>query len=165
MIPFNQVKLVFLFIINKNVNFECISIAKHIINLFNDKFKVKYIRKLVKKSYTPVVPIANTCSIGYPHDSRADNAAYRHDRRADNAAYRHDRRADSLSRCWLNWCSLGLFTIFRFVFNSDSDDFGQCPPTVKEKLISSEKSSSSCIQSILNVALISFQNCPLFNSE
>ena len=98
MILFNQVKLVFLFIINKNVHFECISIAKHIINLVNDKLKVKYIRKLVKKSYTPVVPIANTCSIGYPHDSRADNAAYRHDRRADNAAYRHDRRADSLSR-------------------------------------------------------------------
>ena len=46
----------------------------------------------------PVVPIANTCSIGYPHDGLADNAAYRHDRRADNAAYRHDRRADSLSR-------------------------------------------------------------------
>ena len=45
------------------------------------------------------MPIANTCSIGYPHDGRADNAAYRHDRRADNAAYRHDRRADSLSRC------------------------------------------------------------------
>ena len=44
------------------------------------------------------MPIANTCSIGYPHDSRADNAAYRHDRRADNAAYRHDRRADSLSQ-------------------------------------------------------------------
>ena len=43
------------------------------------------------------MPIANTCSIGYPHDRRADNAAYRHDRRADNAAYRHDRRADSLS--------------------------------------------------------------------
>ena len=55
-------------------------------------------RKLVRKSYTPVVPIANTCSIGCPHDGRADNAAYRHDRRADNAAYRHDRRADSLSR-------------------------------------------------------------------
>ena len=55
-------------------------------------------RKLVRKSYTPVVPIANTCSIGYPHDGRADNAAYRHDRRADNAAYRPDRRADSLSR-------------------------------------------------------------------
>ena len=53
--------------------------------------------KLVRKSYTPVVPIANTCSIGYPHDGWADNAAYRHDRRADNAAYRHDRRADSLS--------------------------------------------------------------------
>ena len=53
--------------------------------------------KLVRKSYTPVVPIANTCSIGYPHDSRTDNAAYRHDRRADNAAYRHDCRADSLS--------------------------------------------------------------------
>ena len=52
-------------------------------------------RKLVRKS--PVVPIANTCSIGYPHDGRADNAAYRHDRRAYNAAYRHDRRADSLS--------------------------------------------------------------------
>ena len=43
------------------------------------------------------MPIANTCSIGYPHDGRADNAAYRHDRRADNAANRHDRRADSLS--------------------------------------------------------------------
>ena len=43
------------------------------------------------------MPIANTCSIGYPHDGRADNAAYRHDRRADNAAYQHDRRADSLS--------------------------------------------------------------------
>ena len=55
-------------------------------------------RKLVRKSYTPVVPIANTCSIGYPHDGRADNAAYRHDRRADNAAYRHNRRADSLSQ-------------------------------------------------------------------
>ena len=55
-------------------------------------------RKLVRKSYTPVVPIANTCSIGCPHDGRADNAAYRHDRRADNAAYRHDRRADSLSQ-------------------------------------------------------------------
>ena len=53
--------------------------------------------KLVRKSYTPVVPIANTCSIGYLHDGRADNAAYRHDRRADNASYRHDRRADSLS--------------------------------------------------------------------
>ena len=52
---------------------------------------------LLRKSYSPVVPIANTCSIGYPHDGRADNAAYRHDRRADNAAYRHDRRADSLS--------------------------------------------------------------------
>ena len=51
-------------------------------------------RKLVRKSYTPVVPIANTCSIGYPHDGRADNAAYRHDRRADNTGYRHDRRAD-----------------------------------------------------------------------
>ena len=25
------------------------------------------------------MPIANTCSIGYPHDGRADNAAYRHD--------------------------------------------------------------------------------------
>ena len=57
------------------------------------------------------MPIANTCSIGYPHDSRADYAAYRHDRRADNAAYRHDRRADSLSpmlhidfdlACWLS---------------------------------------------------------------
>ena len=59
-------------------------------------------RKLVKKSYTPVVPIANTCSIGYPHDGRADDAAYRHDRLADNAAYRHDRRADSLSlQNWL----------------------------------------------------------------
>ena len=62
------------------------------------KLIIEYMRKLVRKSYTPVVPIANTCSIGYPHDGRADNAAYRHDRRADNAAYRHDRRADSLSR-------------------------------------------------------------------
>ena len=44
------------------------------------------------------MPIANTCSIGYPHDGRADNAAYRHDRHADNAAYRHDRRADSLAQ-------------------------------------------------------------------
>ena len=43
------------------------------------------------------MPIANTCSIGYRHDGRADNAAYRHDRGADNAAYRHDRRVDSLS--------------------------------------------------------------------
>ena len=43
------------------------------------------------------MPIANTCSIGYPHDGRADNAAYRHDRRADKRRYRHDRRADSLS--------------------------------------------------------------------
>ena len=31
------------------------------------------------------MPIANTCSIGYTHDGRTDNAAYRHDRRADNA--------------------------------------------------------------------------------
>ena len=90
--------LVFLFIINKIVNFECISIAKHIINLFNDKLIIEYMRKLVRKYYTPVVPIANTCSIGYLHDGRADNTAYRHDRRADNADYRHDRRADSLSR-------------------------------------------------------------------
>ena len=65
-------------------------IAKTIINLFNDKLIVKCIHKLVGKSYTPVVPIANTCSIGYRHNSRADNAAYRHDRRADNAAYRQD---------------------------------------------------------------------------
>ena len=43
------------------------------------------------------MPIANTCSIGYPHDGRADNTAYRHDRRADKRRYRHDRRADSLS--------------------------------------------------------------------
>ena len=70
-------------------------------------------RKLVRKSYTPVVPIANTCSIGYPHDGRADNAAYRHYRRADNAAYRHDRRADSLSRKWLAFFkSLYLFLSF-----------------------------------------------------
>ena len=88
--------LVFLFIINKIVNFECISIAKHIIYLLNDKLIIEYIRKLVRK-YTPVVPIANTCSIGYPHDGRADNTAYRHDRHADYADYRHDRRADSLS--------------------------------------------------------------------
>ena len=43
--------LVFLFmIINKNVNFECILIAKHIINLFVDKLIIEYIRKLVRKS-------------------------------------------------------------------------------------------------------------------
>ena len=42
--------------------------------------------------------ISNTCSIGYPHDGRADNAAYRHDRRADKRRNRHDRRADSLSQ-------------------------------------------------------------------
>ena len=53
------------------------------INSFNDKLMVKCIRKLVRKFHNPVVPIANTCSIGYPHDGRADNAAYRHDRRAD----------------------------------------------------------------------------------
>ena len=71
-------------------------------NILNAKLIIEYMRKLVRKSYTPVVPIANTCSIGYPHDGRADNAAYRHDRRADNAAYQHDRRADSLShRYWL----------------------------------------------------------------
>ena len=62
---------------------------------FNDKVIVQRIRMLVRKSYTPVVPIANTCSIGYPHDGRVDNAAYRHDRRADNAANRHDRRASA----------------------------------------------------------------------
>ena len=84
--------------LKKNVNFECISIAQHIINLFNEKLIGQCICKLVRKSYTPVVPIANTCSIGYLHDGRADNAAYLHDRRADNAAYRHDRHADSLSR-------------------------------------------------------------------
>ena len=39
-IQFTSAKLVFLFIINKNVNFECISMAKHIINLFNDMLKV-----------------------------------------------------------------------------------------------------------------------------
>ena len=60
--------VVFLFIINKNVNFECISIAKHIIYFL-------LILKLVRKS-SSVVPIASTCCIaGYPHDSRADNAA------------------------------------------------------------------------------------------
>ena len=95
--------LVFLFIINRIVNFECISIAKHIINLFNDKLIIEYIRKLVRKYYTPVVPIASTCSIGYPHGGRADNTAYQHDRRADNADYRHDRQADSLSRT-LHYC-------------------------------------------------------------
>ena len=71
-----------------------------------------HIRKLVRKSYTPIVPIANTCSIGYPHDGRADNAAYRHDRRADKRCYRHDRRADSLSRalqCHLWGCPESSF--------------------------------------------------------
>ena len=76
MIQFTSAGLVFLFIINKNVNFECISIAKHIINLFNDKLIVQYICKLVRKSYTPVVPTANTCNFSYPLDGRADNAAY-----------------------------------------------------------------------------------------
>ena len=59
---------------------------------------VKCISKLVSRSHSPIVLIANTCSIGYPHDGRADNAAYRHDRRADKRCYRHDPRADSLSR-------------------------------------------------------------------
>ena len=45
------------------------------INSFNDKLMVKCMRKLVRKFHNPVVPIANTCSIGYPHDGRADNAA------------------------------------------------------------------------------------------
>ena len=61
-----------------------------IISLFNDKLIVicySCMRKLVRKSYTPVVPIANTCSIGYPHDGRANNAAYRHDRRADSLSH------------------------------------------------------------------------------
>ena len=43
------------------------------------------------------MPIANTCSIGYPHDCLADNATYRQDRRADKRHYRQDNRADSLS--------------------------------------------------------------------
>ena len=38
------------------------------------------------------------CSVGYPHDDQADNAAYRHDHRADE---RHDRRADSLSPLYI----------------------------------------------------------------
>ena len=76
--------LVFLFIIKKNVNFECISIAKHIINVFNEKLIVYCICKLVRKSCTPV----NTCSIGYPHDGRANNTAYRHDRRADSLSHK-----------------------------------------------------------------------------
>ena len=58
----NQIKLVYM--INKNVNFECMAIAKHIINLYNDKLIVKCILMLVKNFYTPVVPIANTCIIG-----------------------------------------------------------------------------------------------------
>ena len=113
---FIKSNLVFLFIINKNVNFECISIAKHIINLFNDKLIIEYIRKLVSKSYTPVVPIAKTCIIGYPHDSRAYNAAYRHDRRADNAAYRHNCRADSLSQLIICVTSLLTVIMLRFIF-------------------------------------------------
>ena len=76
-------------------------------------------RKLVRKSYTPVVPIANTCSIGYPHDGRADNAAYRHDRRADNAAYRHDRRADSLSRRYIAHTNLLSFCRETLLSNFD----------------------------------------------
>ena len=51
-------------------------------------------RKLVRKSHTHIVPIVNTCSIGYPHDGRADNATYQHHHRhhADKQRYRHDRR-------------------------------------------------------------------------
>ena len=44
-----------------------------------------------------VVPIVNTCSTGYPHDSLADNAAYRHDGLADKRCYRHDHSVDSVS--------------------------------------------------------------------
>ena len=74
---------------------------------------------LVRKSYTPVVPIANTCSIGYPHDSRADNAVYRHDRRADNAAYRHDRRADNAAyRHDRRADSLSHFFMSKYIFKS-----------------------------------------------
>ena len=64
------------------------------------------------------MPIANACSIGYPHDGRADNAAYWHDRRADNAANRYDRRADSLSRYFvrLNVTS-GLVSLEFFPFD------------------------------------------------
>ena len=69
-----------------------ISIAKHIIIFFNDKVNSS-MNKLVRKSHTAVMPIANTCNIGYPHDGRADNM----DRRADKRHYQHDHRsADKL---------------------------------------------------------------------
>ena len=48
--------------------------------------------KLVRKSHTPIVQIANTYSTGFLHDCRVDNAA------ADKWRYWRDRRADSLSR-------------------------------------------------------------------
>ena len=71
------------------------------------------------------MPIANTCSIGYPHDSRADNAAYRHDRRVDNAAYRHDRRADSLSRqhhaILIDWLILFYFSVILAISGPEAD--------------------------------------------
>ena len=70
------------------------------------------------------MPIANTCSIGYPHDGRADNAAYRHDRRADNAANRHDRRADSLSPFKQIGNILSIF--FIIIFYYCKVDLGNC---------------------------------------
>ena len=44
-----------------------------IINFINNKLIVQCIRKPVRKTHTPVVQIANTCSIGYPHDGHAGN--------------------------------------------------------------------------------------------
>ena len=41
------------------------------------------IRKVIRHSHTPVVPIANTYCTGYPHNCLADNATYRHDCCAD----------------------------------------------------------------------------------
>ena len=43
------------------------------------------------------MPVANTCSTGYPHNGRANNIACWHDRRVDKRCYQHNYHADSLS--------------------------------------------------------------------
>ena len=56
------------------------------------------------------MPIDNTCSIGYPHDGRADNAAYQHDRRADSFGQRdvigHSLRGELLGVYHCNYIEL-----------------------------------------------------------
>ena len=56
---------------------------------------------MLEMSRTPVKPIANTCSIGYPHNCLADNAAYCHDCRAGKHRYWHDHRADSSASTYI----------------------------------------------------------------